>query len=132
MKAKQFILNFRDSIYKDNRTPSATPGNSPPPSIGLELSIAHFDHEDDGSGDQNSRFDSDRALFEEELKDKWALRYLAVSYVHPIIEAMDEDCSGYISVKEANKFAKARPPGRRCVCVWLSFVIRLYIIIFTA
>lgn len=43
----------------------------------------------------------------------WALKHIDVAHVQPIVEAMDEDGSGFISVKEANKFALSRPPGWR-------------------
>jgi hypothetical protein len=38
----------------------------------------------------------------------WVLEYMDVAYVQPIVEAMDEDGSGFISVKEANSFALSR------------------------
>lgn len=45
--------------------------------------------------------------------DVWLLKYIDVTHVHPIIEAIDEDGSGFISVKEANNFALSRPTGWR-------------------
>ena len=45
--------------------------------------------------------------------DNWVLEYIDVAYLRPIVEAMDEDASGFISVREANSFALARPPGLR-------------------
>jgi hypothetical protein len=39
----------------------------------------------------------------------WLLEYIDVSHVRPIVEAMDADGSGFISVKEINQFARARP-----------------------
>lgn len=45
--------------------------------------------------------------------EHWALKYINVANVRPIIEAMDEDGSGFISVYEANKFALSRPQNIR-------------------
>ena len=45
--------------------------------------------------------------------DAWALTYIDPAHLQPIIEAIDVDGSGYISVKEANKFASSRPKGWR-------------------
>lgn len=39
----------------------------------------------------------------------WLLEYIDVAHVRPIVEAMDADGSGFISVKEINTFARARP-----------------------
>ena len=55
------------------------------------------------------------SLLHSELEDQWALKYINVSHVQPVIEAIDEDGSGFISVKEANNFAISRPKDWRCV-----------------
>ncbi|EGO19294.1 hypothetical protein SERLADRAFT_358650, partial [Serpula lacrymans var. lacrymans S7.9] len=41
--------------------------------------------------------------------DRWALAYINVSHVQPILEAFDDDSSGFVSIKEANNFSAARP-----------------------
>jgi len=46
-------------------------------------------------------------------QDLWVFDYIDVQHVQPIVEAMDEDGSGFISVKEANKFALSRPKGMK-------------------
>lgn len=45
--------------------------------------------------------------------DEWVFDFIDVVHVQPVVEAMDEDGSGFISVKEANKFALSRPKGLR-------------------
>jgi len=40
---------------------------------------------------------------------EWAIKYIDVTRVQQIVEAMDEDGSGFISVDEANMFASSRP-----------------------
>jgi hypothetical protein len=47
--------------------------------------------------------------------DSWALNYIDVAHMQSIVEAIDEDCSGFITVSEANKFALSRPEGWRSV-----------------
>jgi hypothetical protein len=41
--------------------------------------------------------------------NQWALRYVSVSYVQNILEAFDDDASGFITVKEANDLTRSRP-----------------------
>ena len=43
------------------------------------------------------------------ISDKWALDYLNVAWLSPIMEAMDDDVSGYISVSEVNRFMQRLP-----------------------
>jgi len=47
--------------------------------------------------------------------DSWILDYVDITHMQSIIEAIDEDCSGFITVNEANQFALARPEGWRSV-----------------
>ncbi|KAI0828260.1 hypothetical protein BC628DRAFT_1337903 [Trametes gibbosa] len=44
------------------------------------------------------------------MSDKWALDYLNIAWLHPIMEAIDDDTSGYISVSEVNRFMQRLPP----------------------
>ncbi|GBE88944.1 hypothetical protein SCP_1403520 [Sparassis crispa] len=41
--------------------------------------------------------------------DAWALEYLSVKRLHSIIDAFDEDASGFITVAEVNKLTAIRP-----------------------
>ncbi|KAF9526891.1 hypothetical protein CPB83DRAFT_769552 [Crepidotus variabilis] len=43
--------------------------------------------------------------------DKWALSYINAAYVQPILEAVDDDGTGFVSVKEVNTFVASRPDG---------------------
>ena len=49
--------------------------------------------------------------------DEWALQYININYVRNIMEAFDEDASGFITIKEANDFTGSRPLGWRWVPV---------------
>jgi len=41
--------------------------------------------------------------------DQWALQYIGVNYVRSILEAFDDDASGFVTVKEANNLTRSRP-----------------------
>lgn len=42
-------------------------------------------------------------------EDEWALQYITVLRVQPLIEALDDDVSSFVTVAEANAFTAARP-----------------------
>ena len=41
--------------------------------------------------------------------DKWALKYIQISRVRAILEAFDDDASGFVTTQEINAFTRARP-----------------------
>ena len=41
--------------------------------------------------------------------DQWTLQYISVNYVRNILEAFDDDASGFVTVKEANNLTRYRP-----------------------
>ena len=43
--------------------------------------------------------------------DAWAIKYIDVMWVRPILEAFDDDASGFITIAEVNTFASSRPDG---------------------
>ncbi|TFK63633.1 hypothetical protein BDN72DRAFT_308713 [Pluteus cervinus] len=43
------------------------------------------------------------------MVDGWALEYVNVAYVQPILEAVDDDGTGFVSVKEVNAFTNSAP-----------------------
>ncbi|KAF7296411.1 Protein kinase domain-containing protein [Mycena chlorophos] len=55
--------------------------------------------------------------------DRWALSYINVAHMQPILEAFDDDGTGFVSVKEANDFAMMKPRGwslLRWVAFWAA------------
>ena len=42
-------------------------------------------------------------------KDDWAFEYINVTYLQPIMEAFDDDGSGYVTITEVNRFVDALP-----------------------
>ncbi len=84
---------LRDHLAKDplgSDTPSAQPYESTPPENRKEMTLK--EDEDDRS---------------------WTIKYINVANVQPIVEAIDEDVSGFISIQEVNQFALSRPRGIR-------------------
>ena len=41
--------------------------------------------------------------------DGWAIKYIDIMWVQPILEAFDDDASGFITVAEVNHFTSSRP-----------------------
>lgn len=52
--------------------------------------------------------------------DEWTLRYINIVRIQPLIEAFDDDASGFITVREANQFTRMRLPDWRFVFLCLS------------
>ena len=43
--------------------------------------------------------------------DQWALKYLSAQGLGPVMEAFDDDASGYVTITEVNKLMELRPPS---------------------
>ena len=41
--------------------------------------------------------------------DEWAFQYINIVYLQPIMEAFDDDGTGYITISEINKFVSMLP-----------------------
>ncbi|KAM5542283.1 hypothetical protein V8D89_004156 [Ganoderma adspersum] len=55
--------------------------------------------------------------------DQWDLRYLNAQGLGPIIEAFDDDASGYVTITEVNKLMDLRPPSLEwSVPHWLAYL----------
>ena len=46
-------------------------------------------------------------------EDLWALQYITVRRAQPLLEALDDDGSSFITVNEVNTFTNSRPEGWR-------------------
>ena len=44
-----------------------------------------------------------------EILEDWALKYTDSTWLQPIMEAFDDDASGYITILELNHFTDAKP-----------------------
>lgn len=58
-------------------------------------------------------------------RDDWAFQYINISYLQSIMEAFDDDGSGYVTVTEVNRFIDMLPPsiGWRCVHTMKSILL---------
>jgi hypothetical protein len=45
--------------------------------------------------------------------DSWAMSYVTVMNLEPVLEAFDRDVSGYVSIEEANAMTSSRPKDWR-------------------
>lgn len=56
-------------------------------------------------------------------EDSWALRYISVFRVQPLIEALDDDVSSFVTITEVNAFTSGRPQSwslARWVAYWTA------------
>ena len=49
--------------------------------------------------------------------DAWAIKFIDVTRLQPILEAFDDDASGFITISEMNRFTISRPADWRFVSV---------------
>ncbi|RPD59328.1 hypothetical protein L226DRAFT_314748 [Lentinus tigrinus ALCF2SS1-7] len=78
----------------------------------------HFDKIKRRKSNATPMVKSTRHISEE---DEWALEYINVTRLQPIIEAFDDDASGFITVAEVNAFTKARPDNWSLLH-WLAYL----------
>ena len=48
------------------------------------------------------------------LVDSWATKYINIGRAQNILEAFDDDASGFVTTNEVNAFTRSRPSGWRC------------------
>lgn len=67
----------------------------------------------DNLGDVINRIDHSKGVRkdpEDSLHtDDWAFQYISIAYLQPIMEAFDDDGSGYTTVFEVNRFVDSLP-----------------------
>jgi hypothetical protein len=80
VKARHFVLALRDHYLE--KLSSETEGV-------LDMSTSSIDNSTNPDG--------------------WAIKYLDILWVQPILEAFDDDASGFITVAEVNRFTSSRP-----------------------
>ena len=44
-----------------------------------------------------------------DIRDEWALSYIDVKWLKRIVEAFDEDSSGFVTIMEINRFTNSVP-----------------------
>jgi hypothetical protein len=93
VKARTFVLNLHD-YYADQRNGISTPLID---QMALPSPMSA----------RSSWLPSPKG----EIDDGWALEYINAAYVQSILEAVDDDGTGFISIKEVNTFVEERPAG---------------------
>lgn len=102
VKAKVFVSTLRDYLLLDRE--HSIPGT---PHTAFTLGpVPKFP-------DTAAATDPNLLNAEKDEPDSWVFDFIDIAHVQPIVEAMDEDGSGFISIKEANKFALSRPKDWR-------------------
>ena len=48
-------------------------------------------------------------ITESQNPDAWAIKYIDIVRLQPILEAIDDDASGFITIEEMNNFTSSRP-----------------------
>ncbi|KAF8996216.1 hypothetical protein BDQ17DRAFT_1364614 [Cyathus striatus] len=106
VKARHFILTLRDHFLETNSNMNTT-RTSP---LHMNVPLPGSLNEEQGEEHLKPPLNFKSIYDDKELRDNtWALQYLDVSHFRQIVDAIDEDSSGFISIKEANKFSLARP-----------------------
>ncbi|KAG6918398.1 hypothetical protein DXG01_014799 [Tephrocybe rancida] len=102
VKARHFVLALRDFYLSKRHTSNNTPKTSvshaqqqqlPSPTLTPASSLGESTH--------MSSIDS----------DAWVTAYVNISYLQAISEAIDDDGSGFVNIKEINDFTTLRPQG---------------------
>ncbi|KAF5376289.1 hypothetical protein D9615_008531 [Tricholomella constricta] len=104
VKARHFVLALHD-YYTDKMSSVGTP------------TTAHI------SGlpsPQTPGRNSMTTVQKKRQDDRWALTYINAAYVQPILEAVDDDGTGFVSVKEVNTFVAERP-GNWSLPHWIAY-----------
>lgn len=68
----------------------------------------HFAHKAEGSPTLTSD-DKTAAVHPEHDTDGWARQYVDVKYLQPIMDAIDDDGSGHVTIAEVNRFTELLP-----------------------
>ena len=60
--------------------------------------------------------------FGQASSDDWAFEFINAKYLQPIMEAFDDDGSGYVTYQEVNEFDEAKPDSLN----WRYVFVRAY------
>ncbi|KAF8341559.1 uncharacterized protein EI90DRAFT_3034423, partial [Cantharellus anzutake] len=95
--ARAFMLRRRASTENGPSLQTPVDGGDQSPTTHAQVDISDADM---APGD-----------IEETLADRWCLQYLDITHAYPIMEAIDDDDSGYIRISEINDFTSSTPKG---------------------
>ncbi|KAF9242644.1 hypothetical protein BU15DRAFT_60359 [Melanogaster broomeanus] len=105
VKARHFILALHD--YFLDKFSEDGPGQVPMTPMSIASSLPPDEDIEPGTMLELALSQQPRS----KTDDRWALAYINVTRMQPILEAFDDDGSGFVSVKEVNTFTSSRPKG---------------------
>ncbi|KAF9447906.1 hypothetical protein P691DRAFT_775794 [Macrolepiota fuliginosa MF-IS2] len=112
VKARHFVLALRD-YFIDQFNVMTYPTT---PSIPVAVPTSTSEHSLDVVSSPAAEDSSSHIT----PNDQWILDHINITHLQPIIEVIDDDGTGFISIKEANTFAVQRPKGWTLLH-WLAF-----------
>ncbi|KAJ3967295.1 hypothetical protein EV361DRAFT_871746 [Lentinula raphanica] len=101
VKARHFVLALQEFYQDSSANPRFLMSSTSPTS-------------------SHSEIDKENKAVHVPEVDQWAINYLDISHVQSILEAIDDDGTGFITIKEVNKFALSRPKGWS-LPVWIAY-----------
>ncbi|KAJ3817462.1 hypothetical protein F5880DRAFT_1618252 [Lentinula raphanica] len=101
VKARHFVLALQEFYQDSSANPRLSMSSTSPTS-------------------SHSEIDKENKAVHVPEVDQWAINYLDISHVQSILEAIDDDGTGFITIKEVNKFALSRPKGWS-LPVWIAY-----------
>ncbi|KAF5346696.1 hypothetical protein D9756_010366 [Leucocoprinus leucothites] len=109
VKARHFVLALRD-YFTDQFSVNTPRPNDLIIQIPMPETAINADN-------HLMRFTASKPILHQDL---WALQYINVSHLNAILEAIDDDGTGFISIKEVNTFSNERPNGWGLL-TWIAF-----------
>ncbi|KAG6906865.1 hypothetical protein DXG01_011627, partial [Tephrocybe rancida] len=117
VKARHFVLALRDYYLGGSHLPSASSDvQSSASSSNPQQLLSPPLTSEEASNEPSSYFPAQSS----DADSAWARAYMNVSYLQALSEAIDDDGSGFVNVREVNEFTTTRPQGWT-VFQWLAY-----------
>lgn len=125
VKSRHFILALHDYMLEKVRNPNTVNAEhflGSPLSTTSALDASSRSSASNSAEDLSVAISTDFSTFSRRRRDHdgWALAYISILRVQPLLEAFDDDATGWISVKEANQFTSSRPKDWS-LSRWIAF-----------
>ncbi|KAF8310377.1 hypothetical protein DL93DRAFT_2084553 [Clavulina sp. PMI_390] len=69
---------------------------------------------------QDFMVDEPQVALAESRNEAWAVRFLGVGHRVPLLQVIDRDCTGFVSIAEANTFTDEKPEGMSLL-MWFAY-----------
>ncbi|KAK7471929.1 hypothetical protein VKT23_000034 [Stygiomarasmius scandens] len=108
VKARHLVMTLRDHYFESN-IPRPTKRR-----IGTFSEVSHeeFEQEEETVKDEKSNETGAELQLHPpimNIRDRWTLKYITLHRVQPLVEDLDPDASGFVTIVEANTFLSAPP-----------------------